>query len=130
MLALACAFLLHCYRTKKFIKAAVSRDGGDIRTAVNRPDHHRFVGGVALAEFDRRRSLGHFVNIVCGTARGSRGWLRGYKQTQCVALAHLLGHWPLPLVVNGAMWFDLRKSPEFGLVCFSHLISHVRNRES
>lgn len=130
MLALACAFLLHCYRTKKLVEAVEGQEGGDVRSSKDVPEHHRFVGGVALAQYDRRSILGHFVNLVCGTARGSRGWFRGYKQTQCIGLAHLLGHWPLPLVVNGAMWFDLRKTPDYGLVCFQHLISHVRHQQA
>ena len=130
LLAVACAFLLHCYTTKKFVPAQVFRNGGDVRFNIPVIDHYRFVGGVALAEFDRRRELGNYVNLVCGTAKNSKGWKRGYKQTQSIAIAHLLGHYPLPLVHNGAMWFDLSKSPDYGLNCFVHLIGHVRHLQA
>ena len=112
------------------MEASNIRVGADVRSNTNVPRHVRFVGGTGVAEFDRRERLGCHINLVCGKARGSTGWLRGYKQTQCVAIAHLLGLYPLPLVVNGAMWFDLTLNPEYGLVCFTHLICHVRHRES
>ena len=130
LLPLACSFIRHAFVTKRKVSAQDERAGADIRTVSSRPSHYRFVGGVGVAEFDRRRVLGHYINLVCGKARGSTGWLRGYKQTQCVAIAHLLGNHPLPLVVNGAMWFNLDTNPVYGLNCFQHLICHVRHRES
>ena len=130
LLALACSFIRHAYLTKRRVAAKNERVGPDVRSVVSLPAHHRFVGGVGVAEFDRRRNLGHYINLVCGKARGSVGWRRGYKQTQCTAIAHLLGCWPLPLVTNGAMWFNLELNPEYGLNCLDHLIRYVRNREA
>ena len=127
LLAIACAFLLHCYTTKKFVPAQTLRQSADVRSGLDVAAHYRFVGGVALAEYDRRFNLGNYVNLVVGTAKGSKGWKRGYKHTQGVAIAHLLGNRPLPLVRDGAIWFDLSKSPDYGLNCFVHLIAHVRN---
>lgn len=130
LIGIACAFLTHCYATKKFVPACRKCFGGDARLNINVPDHYTFVGGVGVARHDRRRRVGSFVNLVCGTAKGSRGWLRGYKRTQCIAIAHVLGHWPLPPVHNGAMWFDLSNGSEYGLHCLQQVLAHCRHDRS
>ena len=130
LIGVACAFLVHCYATRKFVPAGVKRCGADSRQRFNLPDHFKFIGGVGIARHDRRHKVGCFVNLVCGTAKGSRGWLRGYKQTQAIALAHILGHWPIPPIHNGAMWFDLSNGTDFGLTCMSHILSHCRHERS
>ena len=94
---------------------------------VIRPEHYCFDGGVAVAQFDRRHSVGRFVNLVVGTASGSTGWKRGYKQTQSVALGHLLGHWPPPKPTRGATWYSLDHFTPVGLECLEMLMAHSRH---
>ena len=130
LIGVVCAFLTHVYMTKKFVPAGTRRAGADARLNITVPDHYKFVGGVGCARHDRRRRVGSFVNLVCGTAMGSRGWLRGYKRTQARAIAHILGHWPLPPVHNGAMWFDLDNGTPYGLKCLTLILSYCRHAKS
>ena len=127
LIGVACAFLLHVYTTKKLVPAQTVRPCADARTHFKVIEHYKFVGGVGSARNDRRFELGRYVNLVCGTAENSRGWLRGYKRTQSRAIAHVLGHWPLPPVHRGAMWFNLDNGTEFGLKCLSLILSHSRH---
>ena len=130
LIAVASAFLVHVYLTKKLVAGCVIRPCADARTHITVPEHYKFVGGVGTARHDRRRQVGKYINLVCGTAKGSRGWMRGYKRTQSRAIAHVLGHWPLPPVHNGAMWFSLDNGTEFGLKCLSLVLSHCRTLKS
>lgn len=130
LIGIACAFLIHCYVTKKRVPAHTRRSGGDARLSKKLPAHYKFVGGIGMAQHDRRSEVGNFVNLVCGTAKNSRGWKRGYKQTQSIALAHMLGHWPIPSIHNGAMWFDLEKGTEYGLHCMRQILSHCQHDQS
>ena len=116
--------------TKKFVAACYKRVGADARLNYKVPDHYKFVGGIGTAQYDRRSRCGKYINIVCGTAKGSRGWLRGYKRTQARAISHILGHRPLPAVHNGAMWFSLEEGTEFGLKCLTFILAHCRHSKS
>ena len=130
LIGVVCAFLTHVYLTKKFVPGFVNRPTSDVRTHQNVSDHYKFVGGIGTARHDRRKNAGCYVNLVCGTAMNSRGWLRGYKRTQARAIAHVLGHWPLPPVVRGGMWFNLANGTSFGLRCLSLILCHCRHVKS
>ena len=130
LIPVACVFLVHAYMTKKFVPAGIKKPCSDARTHFHVPNHYKLVGGVGTAKNDRRFRVGCFVNLVCGTAKGSRGWMRGYKRTQSRAIAHILGHWPLPAVHNGGMWFDLDNGTDFGLKCLTLILAHCRNLKS
>ena len=132
MLPVGASFLSHAIKTRRYVPAVFSSVDAQrnplSRPILIRPEHYTFDGGVAVAYLDRRHRVGRFINFVVGKgSHGGASWKRGYKQTQSIAIGHLVGHWPPPRPQRGAAWFDLGNYSTLGLECLDELMAHSRH---